>query len=68
MRGHMGSATLHAFGRVVGESMTLIRYGADKKVRTVGIPTHPAARVNLLCFVGTHWFDLKTIQSGNDGV
>jgi len=64
----MESATLHAFGRVVGESLMLIRYDADKKVRTVGIPTHPAARVNLLRFVGTHWFDLRTIQSGSDGV
>ena len=34
----------------------------------IEFPIRLAGREFTLRFVGTHWFDLKTILSGNDGV
>lgn len=44
-----------------------VRYDADKQAPAVEIPVRLAGCEYTLRFVGTHWFDLKTILSGDDG-
>ena len=46
----------------------IIELDADDQAPAVDIAVRLAGREYTLRFVGTHWFDLKTIQSGNDGV
>ena len=64
----MEPAAFYAFGRVVGECLMLVRYDTDDQATSVEIPVRLAGREYTLRFVGTHWFDLKTILSWNDGV
>ena len=46
----------------------IIELDAKDQAHAVEIPVRLAGREYTLRFVGTHWFDLKTILSGNDGV
>jgi Zn finger protein HypA/HybF involved in hydrogenase expression len=46
----------------------IIKLDAEDQAPAVEIPVRLAGREYTLRFVGTHWFDLKTILSGNDGV
>lgn len=47
---------------------SIIELDADDQAPSVEIPIRLAGREFTLRFVGTHWFDLKTILSGDDGV
>ena len=46
----------------------IIELDAEDQAPAVEIPVRLAGREYTLRFVGTHWFDLKTILSGNNGI
>jgi hypothetical protein len=41
----------------------IVEHAADDKAPSVDIPVHLVGREYTLRFVGTHWFDLKTVLS-----
>lgn len=44
----------------------IVAHAADDQVPAVDIPVRLAGRDHILHFVGTHWFDLKTVLSEQD--
>lgn len=64
-------AAMYQYARETDDAEILrriIELDADDQAPAVEISVRLAGREHALRFVGTHWFDLKTIQPGNDGV
>jgi hypothetical protein len=59
-------AAMYQYARETDDAETrrrIVAHGADDKAPSVDLPVRLAGQERAIRFVGTHWFDLKTILS-----